>query len=339
MKTSKFNYSLPENLIAQQPVFPRDSSRLLVLDSSSGKISHHHFCDIVDYLEKGDVLVLNNSKVIPARLFGEVKGKDGKRAEILLVRKTGPYWECLAGGKKLKVGDEIVISPRFSLKIRAKNPERTFLVKFNKSGVEFKLLLLKHGHTPTPPYIKYEAKESDYQTIYAAIEGSVAAPTVGLHFTKGLLEKLKAKGVAIEFVTLHVGLGTFLPVKEENLEDHKIHVEYASLSLKTAEKLNKAKREKRRIIAVGTTTVRVLESTCDNNGRVKPFSGEVDIFIKPGYKFKVVDAMITNFHLPASTLLALVCAFGRYNYIMRAYKIAIKNKYRFYSFGDAMFLK
>jgi S-adenosylmethionine:tRNA ribosyltransferase-isomerase len=348
MKLREFDFNLPKNLIAQKPASPRDACRLMVLDREKQTIEHDRFYNLGKYLRPGDVLVLNNSKVLPARLMG--KKATGGKVEILLLRQmSADTWDCLVGF--VPVHQQVGLEVKFSGKLNGKIVKRagdTAVIKFNLSGTKLMEKVLKIGQPPTPPYIKRLAKSSEYQTVYAEKLGSVAAPTAGMHFTKKLLTKLKKIGVQIEYVTLHVGLGTFQPVKEEDVTKHKIHSEYFELDKKTAKRLNEAKRAGRRIIACGTTTVRVLEY-CVSKDRnrtsinrspipVKSQRGETIIFIYPGYKFKFIDTLITNFHVPKSTLIMLVAAFAGKKFIDKAYQIAIKKKYRFYSFGDAMFI-
>lgn len=343
MKLKDFDYNLPNELIAQEPIRPRDYSRLLVLDKKTGQIEHKYFFDISGYLKSGDVLVLNNSKVFPARLFGK-KSLTGGRVEIFLHKKIDDnIWQCLV--RNGKVDAEIVFEKGLRAEIIKKNEDETYNVKFNKSGGRFMHLVKKIGQIPLPPYIRQEknikkqdSKDRLYQTIYADDKktGSVAAPTAGLHFTPRLIKQLKKKGVQIEYITLHVGLGTFAPVKTDDIAKHKMHAEWVEIDSGTVDRIKKAKKEKRRIIAVGTTSTRSLESALPGNK--KSFAGWVNIFIYPPYKFKIVDAMITNFHLPKSTLLMLVSALAGKKNIDRAYKEAIKKKYRFFSFGDAMFI-
>ena len=336
---SSYYYDLPQELIAQTPIEPRDSSRLLVYNREDKTINHKIFRDIVDYLKKGDVLVINNTKVLPARLFGY---KDtGAKIEVLLQKRIDlTTWEIIAKPfKRLKVGTEIVFSKLLSGKIIEKKDYGSCIIKFNFEGV-FEERLEEVGQMPLPQYIHEKLKDKNrYQTIYSKVEGSSAAPTAGLHFTKELLEKIKEKGVQIIEVLLHVGLGTFRPVKEDNILAHEMHSEYIEMTEENASELNKAKSEHRRIIAVGTTSVRVLESCADDNGQIIPQKRETDIFIYPSYKFKVVDALITNFHLPESTLIMLVSAFAGYDETMNIYHEAVKEKYRFFSFGDAMFIE
>lgn len=336
---SSYYYDLPENLIAQTPIEPRDSSRLLVYDRKQNKIEHKIFRDIVDYLNAGDVLVINNTRVLPARLFGF---KDtGAKIEVLLQKRINlKDWEVIARPfKRLKEGTRITFSQNLSCTILKKEDYGSCVVRFDFDGV-FEERLSEVGQMPLPPYIHEKLKDKErYQTVYSKVEGSSAAPTAGLHFTPQLLNKLKDKGVEIVEVLLHVGLGTFRPVKEDNILNHEMHSEYIEMSKENADKLNSAKREGRRIIAVGTTSVRVLESCADENGVIVPQKRETDIFIYPSYKFKVVDALITNFHLPESTLIMLISAFAGYDETMSIYNEAVKQKYRFFSFGDAMFIK
>lgn len=336
---SSYYYDLPENLIAQTPIEPRDSSRLLVYDRKQNKIEHKIFRDIVDYLNTGDVLVINNTRVLPARLFGF---KDtGAKIEVLLQKRINlKDWEVIARPfKRLKEGTKITFSQNLSCTILKKEDYGSCVVRFDFDGV-FEERLSEVGQMPLPPYIHEKLKDKErYQTVYSKIDGSSAAPTAGLHFTPQLLNKLKDKGVEIVEVLLHVGLGTFRPVKEDNILNHEMHSEYIEMSKENADKLNSAKREGRRIIAVGTTSVRVLESCANENGVIVPQKRETDIFIYPSYKFKVVDALITNFHLPESTLIMLISAFAGYDETMNIYNEAVKQKYRFFSFGDAMFIK
>ncbi len=344
MRTIEFKFNLPKKLIAQVPVQPRDSSRLMVLDRKTKKITHQFFYQIEKFLKVGDVLVLNNTKVIPVRLYGNVileKGKLGRKIEVLLLKTINQNtWECLLDGKRRKVGLKLKFKSGLQGEIIKNLENGVWLVKFNLSNKDLVKKLKKIGQTPTPPYIKKKTSLSDYQTVYATHEGSVAAPTAGFHFTKKLIEKLKKKGVKFEFITLHIGLGTFLPIKTKNIENHKIHQEYAILDKETSQRLNKAKSEGRRIIACGTTSVRILEHVALKSkiSQIKPFTGFVDLFIYPGYKFKFTDGIITNFHLPCSTLLLLVSAFAGKELIFKSYKKAIAKKYRFYSFGDSMFI-
>jgi len=339
---SDFDYNLPLELIAQAPVNPRDAAKLLIVDKTNKKLEHQKFSDIVDYLEKGDVLVVNDSKVFPARLFGHKKTTGGA-VEVFLHKKINENtWECLLGGR---VSEELVIelAPKFEATVKINNHDGTWQVEFNKTGTNFFSAISKIGHLPLPPYIKRPKDQKEdkrnYQTIYAAVGkvGSVAAPTAGLHFTNRLLNKIKAKGVIIERVTLHVGLGTFSPVKTENILQHKMHSEFAEIDKATIKRLKKAKVQGKRIIAVGTTSARTLESWGQAESPDK-YSAWTDIFIYPGYKFKVVDALITNFHLPKSTLLMLVSALTGKDFMFKAYQEAINQSYRFFSYGDAMFI-
>ena len=334
---SSYYYDLPEELIAQTPVEPRDSSRLLVCHTESQTIEHKIFHDIVDYLKAGDVLVVNNSRVLPARLFGY---KDtGAKIEVLLQkRKDLTTWEVIAKPfKRLKEGTRISFSEQLSCTIEKKFDYGECEIKFDFVGT-FEHRLSEVGTMPLPPYIKEKLKDKErYQTVYSKVDGSSAAPTAGLHFTKPLLPELKQKGVEIVEVLLHVGLGTFRPVKEDNILDHKMHSEFIEMTEENARLLNKAKTEGRRIIAVGTTSVRVLESCTNEKGIIEPQKRDTNIFIYPGYKFKAVDALITNFHLPESTLIMLVSAFAGYEQTLKVYETAVKERYRFFSFGDACF--
>lgn len=338
LNTKSYFYDLPEELIAQTPAEPRDSSRLLVYHKSSGEIEHKVFRDVLDYLKPGDVLVVNNTRVLPARLYG--KKESGAQIEVLLLKRIDlNTWETLAKpGKRLKVGTEIIFSENLKGKIKSDTDFGGKIIEFEFDGV-FEDIISKCGVMPLPPYIHKQYKDKErYQTVYNKITGSSAAPTAGLHFTNELLEKIRAKGVEIIEVLLHVGLGTFRPVNENSILEHKMHSEYIEVTSENATKLNNAKREGRRIIAVGTTSVRVLESATDNNGIIHACQKETDIFIYPGYKFKMVDGLITNFHLPESTLIMLVSAFIGYDETMKMYNTAVKEKYRFFSFGDATLL-
>lgn len=338
MKVSDFNYNLPQELIAQVPIKNRDESRLMVLDKKNKTIEHKIFKDIINYLKPGDCLVRNNTKVIPARLYG-IKKETGINVEFLLLNRIeGDYWEVMVRpGRRLKEGTKVIfgngILQAEILEIMNGGNRK---VKFTYEGI-FNEILDKIGLMPLPPYIHEKLKEKDrYQTVYAKYEGSAAAPTAGLHFTNELLEEIRQKGIDIANVTLHVGIGTFRPVKEENVEEHAMHTEHFYIKQEDVEKINKAKKEGHRIIAVGTTSCRVLESIADENGYVKPIEADTGIFIYPGYKFKCIDGLITNFHLPESTLIMLVSALAGKDYIMHAYEEAVKEKYRFFSFGDAM---
>ena len=340
MKTSDFYFDLPEELIAQTPLKNRDESKLMVLDKKSGEIKHKVFKDIIDYLNHGDCLVLNNTRVIPARLIGEKEGTGGKVELLLLKRLNSTTWETLAKpGKKAKINASFTFgNGELKAKIIGVNEDGNRVVEFKFIGI-FEQILDQLGQMPLPPYIKETLEDKErYQTVYSKSIGSAAAPTAGLHFTKELLEKLKAKGVKIVFLTLHVGLGTFRPVKVENLEEHNMHSEYFELSFDGAKVINATKKAGKKVIAVGTTSCRTLETLGDENGFVRENSGWTNIFIYPGYSFKIVDAIITNFHLPESTLIMLVSAFAGKQNVLEAYKAAVENKYRFFSFGDAMFL-
>ena len=341
MKTDDFDFELPEELIAQEPILKRDRSRLMVVDKKTGSISHHVFTDIVDLLNKGDVLVLNDTKVIPARLFG-IKENTSAHIEVLLLNNIeNNIWSCLVKPAK-RVKEGTIISFGDGL-LKAKclevDDEGIRKIEFKYDGI-FMEILDKLGTMPLPPYIKTKLKDKDrYQTVYAKNIGSAAAPTAGLHFTNELLEKIKNKGIIICYVTLHVGLGTFRPVKVEDVSKHKMHSEYYEMNEETANILNKAKEEGRRIISVGTTSVRVLETVMNKYNYFCKCSGWTDIFIYPGYKFKAIDNLITNFHLPKSTLIMLVSALASREIILNAYNEAVKEKYRFFSFGDSMFIK
>jgi len=335
---SSYYYDLPEERIAQTPVEPRDSSRLLVYNRKDNSIEHKVFHDIIDYLQKGDVLVVNNTRVLPARLFGY---KDtGAKIELLLQKRLNlTEWEVVSKpAKRLTEGTIITFNEDFSCQILEKGEYGSCKIKFIFEGV-FEDRLSEVGQVPLPPYIHEKLKEKErYQTVYSKVEGSSAAPTAGLHFTPELIRKIKEKGIEIVEVLLHVGLGTFRPVKEDNIINHEMHSEYIEMSEENAQILNKAKQEGRRIIAVGTTSVRVLESSANQDGRIIPQKRETNIFIYPSYKFKVVDALITNFHLPESTLIMLVSAFAGYDQTMNIYNQAVKQEYRFFSFGDSMFI-
>ncbi len=340
MKVKDFDYYLPEELIAQTPIEKRDESRLMVLDKKTKTIEHRHFKNILEYLEPGDVLVRNNTKVIPARLYGQKE--TGAKVEFLLLNNIEKdIWECIVRpGNKLHIGTKVIFGNGLLVaEVLDTMPGGTRKVEFHYDGI-FNEILDKIGLMPLPPYIHESLKEKErYQTVYAKYEGSAAAPTAGLHFTPELLEEIQKKGVEIANVTLHVGIGTFRPVKEETVEEHEMHSEHFYIKQEDAEKINKAKKEGHRVIAVGTTSCRVLESIADENGYVEETEGDTQIFIYPGYKFKCLDALITNFHLPQSTLLMLVSALAGKDYIMESYNEAVKEKYRFFSFGDAMFIK
>lgn len=339
MQVSEFDYNLPEELIAQVPIEKRDESRLMVLDRKMEKIEHKTFKDIIDYLEPGDCLVRNNTKVIPARIYG--KKETGAKVEFLLLKNIeGDIWETIVRpGNKLHSGAKVIFGEGL---LKAEVIETmsggTRKVKFEYDGI-FNEILDRIGLMPLPPYIHKSLKERDrYQTVYAKYEGSAAAPTAGLHFTSELLKKIEEKGIKIANVTLHVGIGTFRPVKEENVEDHDMHSEHFYIKEEDARKINETKNNGGRVIAVGTTSCRVLETIANENGLVKETEGDTKIFIYPGYKFKCLDGLITNFHLPQSTLLMLVSALAGKEYILKAYNEAVKEKYRFFSFGDAMFI-
>ena len=340
MKVSEFNYELPEELIAQTPIEKRDESRLMVLDRDKQTIEHKTFKDIIDYLEPGDCLVRNNTKVIPARIYG--KKETGAHVEFLLLKNIeGDIWESIVRpGNKLHVGTKVIFGDGLlTAQILEIMPGGTRKVKFTYQGI-FNEILDKIGLMPLPPYIHEELKDNDrYQTVYAKYDGSAAAPTAGLHFTPELLKKIEEKGVKIANVTLHVGIGTFRPVKEENVENHEMHTEHFYIKQEDVQKINETKKQGKKDIAVGTTSCRVLETIADENGFVKETEADTSIFIYPGYHFKCLDGLITNFHLPQSTLLMLVSALAGKDYIMKAYNEAVKEKYRFFSFGDAMFIQ
>lgn len=367
MLTSDFDYNLPKQLIAQIPLEPRDSSRLMVLDRETKKAEDRHFYDITDYLKKGDLLVWNNTKVFKARLRGTlaldeevVKVKNGINStdkilntspvEIFLVKpmENNKVWKVLAKpGRKLRLGMKIVFAPDFSAEVMLKENDGTYLIEFAEDDMSVRAKANKYGEVPTPPYVETSASSERYQTVYAKEEGSVAAPTAGFHFTPELIDKLKSKGVEFAEITLHVGLGTFLPVKTDSLEEHHMHSEWVELTSKNTDLINSAKAEGRRVVAVGTTTVRALEGIAlkfagetNSDPILRPYSGDINIFIFPGFKFKVVDTLITNFHLPKSTLLMLVSAFaGSREFVLDCYQKAVEEKYRFFSFGDAMLIK
>ena len=341
MKVSDFYFELPEELIAQYPLEKRDSSRLMVLDKKTGEIEHRKFHDILEYLNEGDTLVLNNTRVLPARLIGEKEETGGKIEFLLLKRIEGDKWECLAKpGRKAKVGTVFTFGEgKLKAIVREIGEEGNRIIEFKYDGI-FEQVLDELAQMPLPPYIheKLEDKQR-YQTVYSKEKGSAAAPTAGLHFTEELLKEIKDKGVNIAYLTLHVGLGTFRQVKVDDVNNHVMHSEYYHLDKENAELINKTKEAGKRVIAVGTTSSRTLETIGDENGRVREQSGWTDIFIYPGYKFKIVDNLITNFHLPESTLIMLVSALAGQDNIMNAYNTAVKEKYRFFSFGDSMFIK
>lgn len=341
MNIKDFYYDLPQEMIAQTPLKDRTASKLMVLNRETHRINHKHFYDICDHLNPGDCLVMNNTRVIPARLYGVKEGSGGKIEFLLLKRLNIDTWEViLRPGKKAKVGSRFIFGDGLlRAEVTEVRDDGNRIVKFEFDGV-WEELLDKLGEMPLPPYIKEKLEDKDrYQTVYSKIEGSAAAPTAGLHFTDTLLDKIRAKGVNIAFVTLHVGLGTFRPVSVDNIEDHHMHSEYYEVSKETADIINETRKSGGRIIAVGTTSVRTLESVAEDDGTIPVQSGDTRIFIYPGYKFKAVDALITNFHLPESTLLMLISALYDREHIMDAYKVAIREDYRFFSFGDAMLIE
>lgn len=339
MKTSDFDYFLPEELIAQTPLQKRDESRLLVMDRETGKLEHRHFYDILDYLNEGDTLVVNNSRVLPARLLGH--RPSGGAVEVLLLKDKGDnVWECLTKpGKKTGIGQTVIFGDgELTCEVVDALEDGNKLVKFSYEGI-FLEVLERLGRMPLPPYIKAELQDAErYQTVYSKVNGSAAAPTAGLHFTNELLEKIRQKGINIAEVTLHVGLGTFRPVKVDNVQEHHMHSEFCMMDEATALLLNETKKNGKRVICVGTTSCRTLESLVNEDGTFSAKSAWTDIFIYPGYTFKAMDALITNFHLPQSTLVMLVAAFSSRENILGAYKVAVEEKYRFFSFGDAMFI-
>ena len=340
MKTSDFYYDLPEELIAQDPLEDRTASRLLVLERKTGAVKHKIFSDVIDYLNKGDCLVINNTRVIPARLIGEKEGTGGKVEVLLLKRRANDVWETLVKpGKKLKPGAKITFGDgRLRAEVLEVVEEGNRLVKFYYEGI-FEEILDSLGEMPLPPYITHKLEDKEmYQTVYAKFDGSAAAPTAGLHFTKELLNKIEEKGIKIASITLHVGLGTFRPVKVDDVNNHHMHTEWYEVNTEAADIINETKKNGGRVICVGTTSCRTIESVADENGYMKAKTGETDIFIYPGYKFKVMDGLITNFHLPESTLVMLVSAFAGKENVLSAYETAVKERYRFFSFGDAMIL-
>ena len=343
MKTSDFYYELPEELIAQDPLEDRSASRLMVLDPRTGEITHRHFYEICDYLRPGDCLVRNNTKVIPARLLG-IKPDTGAHVEVFLLKRLeNDVWETLVRpGKKLRVGAKVSFGgddEPLKAEIKEVLPDGNRLVKFTYDGI-FEEVLDRLGQTPLPPYIHHELKDRNrYQTVYAKYDGSAAAPTAGLHFTDELFDKVREMGVEVAEVTLHVGLGTFRPVKVDDVTEHQMHSEWYRILPEEAGRINAAKINGGRIICVGTTSCRTIESATDENGILQPGEGDTDIFIYPGYEFKIMDSLITNFHLPESTLLMLVSALAGRDFIMEAYRQAVEEKYRFFSFGDAMFIQ
>lgn len=340
MRTEDFDYNLPEELIAQHPADKRDFSKLMVVDRKTGKREDKHFYDIIDYLNEGDLLVMNDTRVIPARLFGHREGKEEEIEVFLLENIEDDKWEVLVRpGKKMKIGTKCIFSDELSLEVIDIKEDGNRIVEFFYNGI-FQEILDRLGNMPLPPYIKEKLKDKErYQTVYSKNPGSVAAPTAGLHFTKELLKKIEEKGVKLAYITLNVGLGTFRPVKVDDVKNHKMHSEFYQISKETADLINETKKNNKRIISTGTTTTRTLESVYKKNGKIKEDSGWTDIFIYPGFEFNVIDCQITNFHLPKSTLIMLVSALASKEIILDAYKDAVDKKYRFFSFGDAMFLK
>ena len=340
MEVKDFDYELPAECIAQTPLEKRSNSKLMVLNRETGEITHKHFYDIIDYLQEGDVLVLNDTKVMPSRIYGE-KIDTGAKIEFLLLKETEKdcYEALTRPARRIKVGTKVKFSEELSLEVLEKKEDGMCVVKFFYEGI-FIEKLEQLGEMPLPPYIHEKLEDKDrYQTIYASNLGSAAAPTAGLHFTDELMEKIKEKGIQIEYVTLHIGLGTFRPMTVEHIQDHHMHTEWFKMNQETAERLNKAKEERRRIISVGTTSTRTLESIYTKYNKFVATAEETNIFIYPGYQFKAIDGLITNFHLPKSTLIMLVSAFSTREYILNAYNEAIKSNYRFFSFGDSMFIK
>ena len=340
MKTSDFYYDLPEELIAQTPLEQRDTSRLMTLERDTGKIEHHHFYDLLDYLKEGDCLILNNSRVLPARLLGQRLPGGGACEVLLLIDRGDKTWECLVRpGRKMRTGAKLSFgNGELTAEIVGELEDGNRLVRFDYEGI-FLEVLEQLGKMPLPPYIKAELQDRErYQTVYSKVVGSAAAPTAGLHFTPELLGKIAEKGVGIGYVTLHVGLGTFRPVKEDEITDHEMHSEYCVIPQETADLINQTKANGGRVICVGTTSCRTLESWANEDGTMEAKGGWTNIYIYPGYKFKVMDGLVTNFHLPESTLIMLVSAFAGYDFTMEAYKKAVEEKYRFFSFGDAMLI-
>ena len=340
MKTHDFWYDLPEELIAQTPLERRDGSRLMVLNRETGEIQHKHFYDVIDYLNPGDCLVMNDSRVLPARLMGH--RPTGGVVEVLLLRDLGnKCWECLCKpGRKMQVGNEVIFGDgELTAVVREVREDGNRVVEFRYEGI-FLEVLERLGKMPLPPYIKEELQDQErYQTVYSRVDGSAAAPTAGLHFTQELLDRVTAMGVKIGYVTLHVGLGTFRPVKEDEIEGHEMHSEYCIIPQETADLINETRKNGGRVICVGTTSCRTIESWAAEDGTMTASAGWTDIFIYPGYRFKVMDALITNFHLPESTLIMLVSALAGREHILAAYREAVREKYRFFSFGDAMFIQ
>lgn len=340
MKTSDFYYDLPQELIAQTPIEPRDASRLMVLSKKDGSVSHNHFFDLPKFLKEGDCLVLNDTRVLPARLYG-VRKDTGAAVEFVLLRQHGSMlWECLAGpGKKAKKGCEFRFSDKLSAVVADVKADGNRMLEFSCDG-DFFAVLDEVGQMPLPPYINEKLKDRErYQTVYSRQAGSAAAPTAGLHFTPRMLEEIKRSGIKTAYITLHVGLGTFRPVKAEDITEHKMHSEHYYIPKEAAELINETKKSGGRVICVGTTSCRTLESCAAKYGGIRACSGETDIFIYPGFRFRCMDALITNFHLPESTLIMLVSAFAGYDNTMNAYKTAVREKYRFFSFGDAMLIQ
>ena len=339
MKTSDFFYNLPENLIAQTPIEPRDASRLLYLSRENGSVEHKNFSDLTSFLKKGDCLVLNNTRVLPARLYGTRIDTGAVVEFVLLKQRSTLLWECLAGpGKKAKEGYEFKFSDKLFATVKEVLPDGNRIIEFKCDG-EFFATLDEVGMMPLPPYIKEKLSDKErYQTVYSKELGSAAAPTAGLHFTDGMLRKIEEMGVSVAYVTLHVGLGTFRPVKVDDITEHKMHTEHYVMPKETADIINKTKADGGRVICVGTTSCRTLESVASTYGEIKECSGDTGIFIYPGYEFKCMDGLITNFHLPESTLIMLVSAFAGYENTMNAYNIAVEENYRFFSFGDAMLI-
>lgn len=342
MKTSDFFYELPQELIAQTPVYPRDSSRLMILNKKNGSVEHKIFHDLIDYLNPNDCLILNDTRVIPARIYGVKKGTGAVVEFLLLKQNENNVWECLCKpGKRAKIGTEFVFGEGLvDCEVVDVTEDGNRKIKFNCDSKEIYTILDKIGKMPLPPYITEELKDGErYQTVYSKELGSAAAPTAGLHFTTEMLEQIKEKGVKIGYVTLHVGLGTFRPVKVDDVTNHKMHSEHYHISQETADLINETKKNGGRVISVGTTSTRTLESVATKNGCICEDEDDTSIFIYPGYKFKCIDALVTNFHLPESTLIMLISAFAGYDNVMNAYKIAVQEKYRFFSFGDAMFIQ
>lgn len=339
MKTSDFYYDLPEELIAQTPVEPRNSSRLMVLPRNGGEIKHKHFYDLPEFLKPGDCLVLNNTRVLPARLYGTREDTGAVVEFVLLLQHGNKLWECLAGpGKKAKTGYKFRFSDKLTAIVTNVLEDGNRMIEFACDG-DFFAVLDEVGQMPLPPYIKEKLKDKErYQTVYSKDAGSAAAPTAGLHFTKEMLESIKAMGVNIAYVTLHVGLGTFRPVKVEDVTQHKMHTEHYYIPEEAAKTINETRKNGGRVICVGTTSCRTVESCAKKYGEIRECSGDTDIFIYPGFEFKCMDGLITNFHLPESTLIMLVSAFAGYDNVMNAYNTAVKERYRFFSFGDAMLI-